>query len=281
MQWHHTRDVPTYLSKVIPLTTIADYSGSSKIIPRLIDLLLDNSFQFFFLLRFFNCENCFFILDPPVPTAVYPLKGKFGTRDLSSHGNPPGVPYNVQLAPGPFGEPNGSYQFSGSSNSYIEFPNNGGLDTKYSLTLLVWVFPENTDGPIFNYGTYYFGVHLWIVNSGSFARLVKISEVYSETPLQKANLKQNSWNYIGTSYDYASGDQKLWIDGKVYDVQNIGTVELSTQGAVRVGALDGDNRFLKGRISCMQVYNKALTEKEVRAVRGLCHQKSLFEVTDL
>ena len=224
---------------------------------------------------------CFSTLDPPVPTAVYPLNGKFGARDLSSHGNPPGVPYNLQLAPGPFGEPNGSYQFSGSSNSYIEFPNNGGLDTKYSLTLLVWVFPENTDGPIFNYGTYYFGVHFWIVNSGSFARLTKRSGGFAGLPLQKANLKQNAWNFIGTSYDYDSGVQELWIDGKVYDVQNIGTVELSTQSAVRIGVKDGDDRFLKGRISCVQVYNKALTEKEVHAVRGLCYQKGLFEVIDL
>ena len=224
---------------------------------------------------------CFSTLDLPVPTAVYPLNGKFGTRDLSSHENPPGVPYNVQLAPGPFGEPNGSYQFSGSSNSYIEFPNNGGLDARYSLTLLVWVFPESTDGPIFNYGTDYFGVHFWMFHGGWFARLVKISEVNSETPLLNANLKQSSWHFVGASYDYASGIQKLWIDGKVYDVQNVGTFELSTQGAVRIGALDGDNRFLKGRVSCVQVYDKALTEREVQAVRGLCYQKGLFEVNDL
>ncbi|KAL9982726.1 hypothetical protein ACROYT_G004810 [Oculina patagonica] len=219
-------------------------------------------------LDFYGC-----IPDPPVPAAVYPLNGQFGTRDLSSNENPPGVPYNVQLAPGPFGQPNGSYQLSGSSNSYIEFPNNGGLDTRYSLTLLAWVFPENIDGPIFNYGTNYFGVHFWIVNNRLFARLSKRSGGYADLPALTSALKQNSWNFIGTSYDYDSGVQKLWIEGKVYDVRNIGTFEVSTQGDVRMGMRDGDNRFLKGRISCVQVYDKALTEREVHAVRGLCFQK--------
>jgi len=63
----------------------------------------------------------------------------------------------------------------------------------------------------------------------------------------------------------------------VYEEHNIRIHELHTTGAVRMGVLTGDDRFLKGRISCMQVYNKALTEREVYAVRGLCFQKGLFE----
>ena len=65
----------------------------------------------------------------------------------------------------------------------------------------------------------------------------------------------------------------------MYEEQNISTVELSTSGgSIRMGVLTGDGRFLKGRISCMQVYNKALTEREVRAVRGLCFHKGLCTV---
>ena len=82
---------------------------------------------------------------------------------------------------------------------------------------------------------------------------------------------------MGASYDYHSGVEKLWIEGKVYEEQNISTVQLNTSGAVRMGVLTGDDRFFKGRISCMQVYNKALTEREVHAVRGLCFQKGLYE----
>ncbi|KAL9982723.1 hypothetical protein ACROYT_G004806 [Oculina patagonica] len=218
-------------------------------------------------LDFYGC-----IPDPPVPAAVYPLNGEFGTRDLSSNENPPGVPYNVQLAPGPFGQPNGSYQFSGNSTNYIEFPNNGGLDTRYSLTLLAWVFFENTDGPIFNYGTDHYAVHFWVGASQLYI-LFRTRSGTNPGALYGSPLKADAWNFVGASYDYDSGVQKLWAEGKVYDVQNIGTHELDTSSAVRMGFMTADNRNFKGRISCMQVYNTALTEREVHAVRGLCYQK--------
>ena len=222
----------------------------------------------------------FFSLDTPVATAVYPLNGQFGTRDLSSNQNPPGVQYNVQLAPGPFGQPNGSYQFSGSSTSYIEFPNNGGLDTRYSMSLLTWVFLENSDGPIFNYGVDFFGVHFWVVGGNLFCHFITKSGLPSNT-LYGGSLKRDAWNFVGASYDDYSGFGKLWIEGKVYEEHNIRIHELNTTGAVRMGVLTGDDRFLKGRISCMQVYNKALTEREVHAIRGLCFQKGLFEAVSI
>ena len=209
---------------------------------------------------------------------MYPLNGQFGTRDLSSNQNPLGVPYNVQLAPGPFGQPNGSYQFSGSSASYIEFPNNGGLDIRYSITLLAWVFLENTDGPIFHYGVDYYGVHLWIVGGYLFCQFGRSGS--DIRMLHGGSLNRDTWNFVGASYDFVTGFARLWIEGKVYEEQNmnIGTHELNTSGAVRMGVVTGDNRFLKGRISCMQVYNKALTEREVHAVKGLCFKKGLFEI---
>ena len=144
------------------------------------------------------------------------------------------------------------------------------------MTLLAWVFLENTDGPIFNYGVDLYGVHFWVGAGYLFCRFTTRSGIYV-SPLHSGKLNQGAWNFVGASYDYHSGVEKLWIEGKVYEEQNISTIELSTSGgSIRMGVLTGDGRFLKGRISCMQVYNKALTEREVRAVRGLCFQKGLF-----
>ena len=145
------------------------------------------------------------------------------------------------------------------------------------MTLLAWVFLENTDGPIFHYGVDYYGVHFWVAGGYLFCEFPTRSGIYL-SPLHSGKLNRDAWNFVGASYDYHSGVEKLWIGGKVYEEQNISTVELNTTGAVRMGMLTGDVRFLKGKISCMQVYNKALTEKEVHAVRGLCFQKGLFVV---
>lgn len=216
---------------------------------------------------FYGC-----ILDPPIPTALYPLNSKFGTKDLSSTQNPAAIPSNVQLAPGPFGAPNGSYKLSGSPSSYIEFPNNGGLNTRKSLTLLCWVFPENANGPIFHYGINYLGVHLWVVADKLLARIVSTAAVHPPV-LTSDTLERKKWHFVGTSYDYKSGVQKLWVDGKVYDVHNIRSFEIDTRSAVRMGVKTGDRRVFKGRLSCMQVYNTALTEMEVHAARGMCNHR--------
>lgn len=202
---------------------------------------------------------------------MYPLNEEFGTRDLSPNQNEPGTPHNFQLTPGPFGRPNGSYWLSGTSSSYIEFPNDGGLDTRYSFTSLVWVFPENVDGPIVNYGTDNFGVHLWILDNKIFAR--SVTRLGGLGPVQTKSVQHHAWNFIGFSYDYDIGVQKLWIEGKVYDVLTADQFEQRTQDNIRMGKKDGDLRFFKGRISCLQLYNKALTEREVQAVRGMCFRK--------
>ena len=80
----------------------------------------------------------------------------------------------MELTTGPHGETNGSYQFSGNPNSFIEFPNDGGLDTLHSITLMCWVQPGGRDGPLFNYkNSGAWGVHIWIVNGKFFNRITK------------------------------------------------------------------------------------------------------------
>jgi len=98
----------------------------------------------------------------PVPIALYPLNGKYTTWDISGRSNPNGLARGVRLAPGPDGHPQGSYQFSGKSSSFIEFPNTGALKAKESITLLAWVYVKSRSGPIFNYNPLGWGVSLWV-----------------------------------------------------------------------------------------------------------------------
>ena len=79
----------------------------------------------------------------------------------------------VNLAPGPCGKMDGSYEFLGTSDSYIEFPNTAGgpLDVRKSITMLCWLNYGGQDGPIFNYTTSgSWEVHLWIVQGKLFVR---------------------------------------------------------------------------------------------------------------
>ena len=71
------------------------------------------------------------------------------------------------------------------------------------------------------------------------------------------------------SYDRTSGIAKLLVNGRVSSKRNIGTTigDLSTSWNVRMGArATKDGNYFKGRISRMQVYDRALTQREVEVV---------------
>ena len=126
-----------------------------------------------FSLYIFFQMCCFFLFDlvvvsVPDPIALYPLNSQYQTREAYNRQPMGATGANVSLAPGPEGEPLGSYQFSGQNDSYIEFPNNGGLNVKHSITMLCWVYMETSvvSGPLFSYNCPpQWGIRL-MINSG-------------------------------------------------------------------------------------------------------------------
>ena len=80
--------------------------------------------------------------------AHFPLNGTYGTKEINNW-MPKAVASDVILAKGPNGHSQGSYQFNGSSNSYIMFSNyNGGpLDVHRAICITCWLYYDGKDGP--------------------------------------------------------------------------------------------------------------------------------------
>ena len=79
----------------------------------------------------------------------------------------------------------------------------------------------------------------------------------------------NQWHYVGFTYNHITGIADLWLDNQRVAQRNIGTgLSLSTQDDVRMGALENDGRYFKGRITAMQIYNVALTKEQINAVEN-------------
>ena len=199
---------------------------------------------------------------------MYPLDGAYGTQEINNRVGE-GSASGVITAPGPDGKPDGSYEFSGTVNSYIEFPNGGGLDTSNSMTMLCWLFPGGQDGPLFNYrNSGSWGVRLWVVAGQLFVQFTKRNYGGTDALLKTYLKPEDGWKFVGASYDQANGDANLWVDGLVVQTLNIGVnLQLATQDSVRMGVKIGDGRYFKGRIAQMQVYNVALTQEQIQAVK--------------
>jgi len=89
----------------------------------------------------------FWLLAVPEPVAFYPLNARYKAAEKENR-QPKGTLGDVGITNGPFNEPGGAYMFYGTDNSYIEFPNRGGLDTRFSITLMCWVHPGGQYGSI-------------------------------------------------------------------------------------------------------------------------------------
>ena len=90
-------------------------------------------------------------------------------------------------------------------------------------------------------------------------------------------LRRGTWNYVAATYSKRSGIALLYINGRRVARRYIGRFTLRTQSNVRMGARIGDRRYFKGLIACMQVYNRALTRRQILAVMYRC-TKGLFLV---
>ena len=176
---------------------------------------------------------------------------------------------------GPYNAPNGAYQFSGNSNSFIEFSNSGGiLDVKFSITLMCWVRPGGNDGPLFSYkkASPGWGVHIWLAQGGRFFnRITRFPNGQFFTLIETDQpLEVGKWVHVAATYNHLTGNNSIYVDGVLKKTQNIGTgFRISTNDpAIRMGVKINDGRFFNGAIAQMGIFNVSLTAQQILAFRN-------------
>ena len=192
--------------------------------------------------------------------------------DISQYKNPPARLVGVTLTRGPDNHPRGAYYFSGKG-SYVLIPNNGCLDTRYSITIIAWVYPEKP-GPILHFNPKGWGVHLWMTKVNElFVRFVPRSGRQVK-PVSSRKIKPRAWNFIAATYDQRTGLATLWRNGLPIVQRMIGRFApgIATNYPAVIGRKPGDRREFRGRISCLQVYNFALTGRQIQSKMRRCFQ---------
>ena len=212
----------------------------------------------------------FFIVPLPRTLAVYPLDRARGGRDISRRKNPSARVAGVRYGLGPDGRRDGCSVFYGRRNSYVEIPNTGSLDARYSMTILIWLYHVGRAGPVVNYNPNGYGVHLWTTARRElFARFVRRNGRMTK-PLRSRRLKYRAWNYVGATYDERTGIATLWINSRPYVRRRLGPLRLSTNYPIRLGAIKRSRSYLRGRLFCLQLYSVALNRKQIFEAKRKC-----------
>ena len=227
------------------------------------------------ILKCVYAGNLIFLVIRRGVVAVYPFTSASKNRDVSSYVNPPATFSGVYYTRGPDNHPRGALSFRGSRTSYVLIPNNGCLDTRYSLTIIMWVYPESS-GPLLHFNPKGWGLHLWIINRFRlFARFVPRSGK-SVKALYK-RIKPRQWNYIAATYDRRTGLASLWLDSLPIIQRRLGRFRsgLATNYPIVIGSKPGDRRKFRGKIACVQMYNYAMNGQQIRSKKKQCFREGL------
>ena len=201
----------------------------------------------------------------PEPVAFYPLNARYRAAEKENR-QPYGILGDVAITNGPYNEPGGAYKFHGTDNSYIEFPNKGGLDTQFSITLMCWVEPGGQDGPLFSYGVSNWGVQMRIAE-GKLVFQIEFSYNRGLKTTTSEVLPVGKWIHVAASYDHSSGSNSLYINGHLRASHNIGRgYEIATNTQkVLMGSKKRSYGNFKGKIAEMKVYDVAVNEAQIQS----------------
>ena len=157
--------------------------------------------------------------------------------------------------------------FHGTDSSYIEFPNKGGPNTQFSITLMCWVEPGGQDGPLFDYRDWEHS-GLWI-ESGKFINRIFLERRASLLRYRISSpevLPAGKWVHVAASYDNNTGNNSLYINGQLKASHHTGTGYLITNNAQasRMGSTPVARVHFKGKIAKMKVFDVALNESQIQ-----------------
>jgi len=204
----------------------------------------------------------------PEPVAFYPLNARYKAAEKENR-QQEGSLGDVTVTNGPYNDPGGAYMFYGTDNSYILFRNGGGLDTRFSITLMCWVQPGGKDGLLFSYENWEdWGVQMWIDDGQFYNQIVKGRYFQHLTSIGAAEvLPAGKWVHVAASYDHNTGNNSLYINGHFSVSQNIGkgyAIATTTRILMGMTLQRNDKAPFKGKIAEMKVYDVALNEAQIQ-----------------
>eukprot|EP00058_Branchiostoma_floridae_P016420 XP_002601908.1 hypothetical protein BRAFLDRAFT_86392 [Branchiostoma floridae] len=154
----------------------------------------------------------------------------------------------------------------------VEIANNGELDVKRSFTILLFAYHLGGQ-PMLDYRGPGAGTLFWIWPDRQL--YIDIQAPSSHGFHSASNLPQGQWMFLGVTYDYATGQVQLWRDGINISSTNFGQLDHSTANPIKlaVSHVDLHARPFNGKMSCLQIYNYALSKQEIWDAQNACNGK--------
>jgi len=179
-------------------------------------------------------------------------------------------PYGSAFASGTVGQ---AFDFDGSYRR-VSIADSPAFQLTNAMTLEAWVYPRAYGGFITFRGDNRGGLDNWTVDTYE-SGFVKFSLIDPDNNVAsvRAALALNQWQHIAATWDRASGDLKIYVNGALGGQTNsplipIGALDASSEPAIGIGNHGGTfHQFpFNGLIDELGLYNRALTANEVALI---------------
>jgi glucose/arabinose dehydrogenase/PKD repeat protein len=205
---------------------------------------------------------------PPVNGLVlaYGFEETSGTtaNDVSAAKNNGSVNGATSTASGRFGR---ALSFDGV-NDRVDVPDAASLDLTTGMTLEAWVKPTTTSGwrtaILKEMGGEDLAYALY-ASDGSRPRGEILTSAYN-TAAGSAALPLNAWSHIAATYD--GKNQRFYLNGTLVKVTTITGSMPNSPNPLRIGGNTLWGEYFGGLIDEVRVYNRALSEVELKADMG-------------
>lgn len=191
-------------------------------------------------------------------------------KDQSEEGNDGMINGNAKNAEGKFGD---ALEFDGTDD-FVEVPLTESITfaTGDSLTVQVWVKtddqPAQNDGIVGNYRPATDAVWLLSVSGDNAAARGKMGfsvrdkgRVNSSGITSPDFLNDDKWHVLAGVRDQEDKKIRFYVDGELIEEKDDNTLDINSGQSIWIG--EHLNRFYKGLIDEVKVWNRPLSEKEL------------------
>jgi hypothetical protein len=169
-------------------------------------------------------------------------------------------------------------------NGYVDVPESGGLEFTSQVTLAAWIRPQAAafanHGEIFSkFGTQgNWAYQMGVMPNGTLGLDISGNgTTYSEFLSPSGQLAPDAWAQVAATFE--AGAVNLYINGVLVGSGTMRVTTIFNSGTTRpsVGGDPVAGRFFAGLIDEVQVYGRALSSSEIRAIydagtQGICKQ---------
>lgn len=217
------------------------------------------------LLSWAQSNSC---INPPAGLIAWWSAEGNATDFTSAHSGT--FPYGSAFTAGQVGQ---AFDFDGSYRR-VSVADSPAFALTNAMTLEAWVYPRAYGGFITFRGDNRGGLDTWVIDTYESGYVkFQIDDEANNYQSVRAPLALNQWQHVAATWDRASGDMKIYLNGALVQQTNttiipIGVLDPGSEPAIGIGNHSGTfHQFpFNGLVDELAIYNRALTANEIASI---------------